>query len=282
MTKDTYWELTPPDSLAATIDACWFFQPDFPEPRWDILVPEGVVDVIFNFGDPYYRHCLANDDPHNEWIPGNIIVGQRTHLFTIRWPRRTRIAGIRLKAESAHCFVPGSMKNTANRTLPLAKTLLRDLDGITQNYDFGNSQKIADRCFERIEHTAGALPDPDSRLSFATRKIRASRGDIDMRALSDEVGISRRTLERWFESKVGVSPKFYARAVRLHYFLYLHRTRSSDTVLNSVYGAQFHDQSHFIREFKSFTGESPASFFESPPEIYEPLVKSLMARFKDA
>ena len=78
--EETYWEILPPETLAGYIDACWFYKPDFREPKWDILVPEGVVDVIFNFGEPYYRHCLANNDPFNELIQGNVISAQTEEL----------------------------------------------------------------------------------------------------------------------------------------------------------------------------------------------------------
>mgnify|MGYP001801732866 CR=1 FL=1 len=80
-----------------------------------------------------------------------------------------------------------------------------------------------------------------------------------MASLCDQVASSQRKLERQFKSHVGLSPKFYARIIRLgHIFELMQQGDQSWSDL--VYHSGFYDQSHFIKNFKEFTGEDPSSY----------------------
>lgn len=71
--------------------------------------------------------------------------------------------------------------------------------------------------------------------------------------------VSQSTLERRFRSIIGTTPKKFASIVRFKQALSHYKPQASLTDLG--YEAGFYDQAHFIREFKSFTGETPEQFF---------------------
>ena len=76
--------------------------------------------------------------------------------------------------------------------------------------------------------------------------------------------MSLRTLERQFTEKVGVPPKLFARFKRFHNALSLINSQIPQSWSNIVYNCGYFDQAHFIKEFKTFTNNSPSEYF--PPE----------------
>jgi len=102
----------------------------------------------------------------------------------------------------------------------------------------------------------------------AIEQIHNSNGNIQVEQIVKKLNISERTFYRNFNSAIGTSPKKFSQITRLGFFLTL-TSESNKTPINSLEAGYF-DQSHFIKEFKSFFGESPSSFldyFESDLEL---------------
>lgn len=72
--------------------------------------------------------------------------------------------------------------------------------------------------------------------------------------------LSKKQFERLFNELVGVNPKEYARIVRFQKSLKLLQHCSEDAnQAQLAYQCGYADQSHFIREFKQFSGYTPLS-----------------------
>jgi AraC-like DNA-binding protein len=72
-------------------------------------------------------------------------------------------------------------------------------------------------------------------------------------------------MERRFLAGVGIGPKRFARILRFQRAL-REKTDDARAWADVALDCGYCDQAHFIRDFKSFTGTSPARFFaeESP------------------
>jgi len=101
--------------------------------------------------------------------------------------------------------------------------------------------------------------EPDKLVLAALALIHKSKGNIRIKELMDQLHISQSPLEKRFRQTVGTSPKKFASIVRLKNVLHHYTTNTSLTELG--YEAGFYDQAHFIKEFKTFTGETPEKFF---------------------
>jgi AraC-like DNA-binding protein len=81
----------------------------------------------------------------------------------------------------------------------------------------------------------------------------------DIQNVAFRYGISSRYLQKLFVEFTGLSPKLYSKINRFQKSLAL--TSNNDQSLTSIaYQSGYFDQSHFIRDFKLFTGVSPSSF----------------------
>jgi AraC-like DNA-binding protein len=104
---------------------------------------------------------------------------------------------------------------------------------------------------------------PDALAQVAAALIRKSHGSVRIEGLSRAMGLSLSALERRFRRSVGTSPRKFASIVRMRHVLRLHRSGGNLTDIAHLSG--YFDQSHFIRDFKNFTGTAPESFFRQTP-----------------
>lgn len=81
-----------------------------------------------------------------------------------------------------------------------------------------------------------------------------------------EMKISERTLERLIKHHVGMSPKIFSRIMRFQSSLNLLKSTDFDGFTTLAYTHDYFDQSHYIREFKEFTGTNPMHFLRQSKE----------------
>lgn len=101
--------------------------------------------------------------------------------------------------------------------------------------------------------------EPDILVLKALALIHRSKGNIRIKELTKQLCISQSPLEKRFRQAVGASPKKFASIVRLKNVLQQYDKTNSLTQLGHEAG--FYDQAHFIKEFKTFTGDTPEKFF---------------------
>lgn len=102
---------------------------------------------------------------------------------------------------------------------------------------------------------------PDRIVVRALDLIYQSGGTIRIAELSQQLSISQSPLEKRFRKVVGTSPKKFASIVRFKSIIRNHHPAPSLTTLG--YDTGFYDQSHFIKEFRKFTGATPEEYFRS-------------------
>ena len=98
-----------------------------------------------------------------------------------------------------------------------------------------------------------------NRITAAIKRLFAMPA-ISVTELASVTCLSKKQFERLFNEMVGANPKEYARVVRFQKSLKLLQHCSEDTnQAQLAYQCGYADQSHFIREFKQFSGYTPLS-----------------------
>lgn len=97
-------------------------------------------------------------------------------------------------------------------------------------------------------------------FSEAMHYIRMESGQQTVDDICGKVFVGKRQLQRVFQENIGISPKLYGRIVRFKSaYSYVQRhPNASWTEISYHFG--YSDQSHFIRDFREFTGENPTAF----------------------
>ena len=111
---------------------------------------------------------------------------------------------------------------------------------------------------------------PENYTSVVERaqdRLIQKNGLVDIEGLSNQLNISRRSLERYFLDNVGMSPKYYAKVLRFNYAFGLKRANPALDWFDIIYDCGYFDQTHFIKEFRHFTGQPPVAFYSKPHPI---------------
>jgi AraC-like DNA-binding protein len=250
-----YQRLAPAPPLAPVVDCYWIVRGDDPEPTQQKIIPDGYPEIIFHLADPYRMQLSGPWQTQT----ADLLAGQLTHHFFLENTGRSHIIGIKWQPTAlAHLWrVP--MHRFTNRVADLHKAIPLQWLPLRQ------ALLSAPNDPARIEHIEkfllAHLPlEPADLLSqHAVDILRAARGAMAIRALATQLGVSERHLEQRFKHEVGLTPKQFARIVRFNAIFELMKVGKPDW-MELVEGAGFYDQSHFIRNFRAFTGEEPSAY----------------------
>lgn len=249
------------------IASFWTLRSD-PEKEANIsyrFIPDGYVDWVFHLEEPW-EYCIPARDTQK-------------------------------KKYTSHIF--GQIKNYLDLTLPAGNMFLFgvkfhpwaarqiwkfDLNEVT-DYSVGLSElQNPGLCFlaDQIHETKGIFNKIKIVESYVLKNNIHQKKDslapiikkITQNALTFSISnfsISKRRLEQRFKSEIGISPKLFQRTIRINNIME-RLIQNPDTQLTQLaYDFNFYDQSHFISDFKQFTGCAPSKFIKaiSPSgEIY--------------
>ncbi len=99
-------------------------------------------------------------------------------------------------------------------------------------------------------------------LVHAWRLLLESRGTIAVADLAREVGYSQRPLTERFREEIGLTPKRAGRVIRFHHARQALKAQLVTTgctdIARVAADCGYHDQSHLVRDFHSFSGLAPS------------------------
>jgi AraC-like DNA-binding protein len=251
--------IDPPKRLTKIIECYWIAESDDPTPEVQKIIPDGFPEVIFHFGDPY-RIKLRNKW---EQQSTSLLAGQITGHFFLENTGVSSILGLKFHPTALTKLFDISMKEITDQVVPL-NTCTEKLNPLETAI---RTQENFDARINLVNEYLNALPEVNhSAIDEAVRLIFESKGTISVTELATTVGIGERSLERQFRKFVGLTPKFYARIIRFsHIFQTVTSEQRSWTQLGLEAG--FYDQSHFIKNFKAFTGEDPSVYLFDDPNF---------------
>lgn len=107
---------------------------------------------------------------------------------------------------------------------------------------------------------------PLSPAVYAIRQVIHARELMPVSDIASHFNLSTRQLERKFNELAGFSPKTYMRIIRFHAALNQYDHNANRSLTDIALDCGYYDQSHFIRDFKSFSGYHPGIYFKGQAE----------------
>ncbi len=221
------------------------------------IIPDGKTDLLLNFGTAIY---ILDDDKSKRVITESIFQGIRKRPYTFEFGKQLNIIGIR--------FHPLGFSSLFR---------FREKE-ITENPV--NAELIAGNTIKEIEEKIAGEPVVSRKLAIVVKwlydffikrdktnlkvsdaldELNSSKGLLKIKDIADgEAGYKR--IQRTFSEYIGISPKLYSRMLRFDSIHNELRKLSNVDWMDIVAKYDFHDQSHLVKEFKFFTGATPAEF----------------------
>ena len=261
-----YRERQPSRRLAGHIKRFWSlaYDPVDKAAGSETVLPDGCPEIIFNLSDRFRRI----DSEANEIQPATLFAGQMSRSIAIQPTGTVQLFGVRFHPAGAFPLGGFSMHELTDQIIGIDCALGRE--GLELEARIWEAKSFEQRtvAFEAffLERLA-ARQRNDAISNYAAGLIFGSDGLISVSHLSERLGVSERRLERRFKACVGVSPKMLARIVRFQGVVRKIQSAETPNMLDAVHELGYFDQSHLIRDFREFSGETPSGYFEKTHNI---------------
>jgi AraC-like DNA-binding protein len=107
----------------------------------------------------------------------------------------------------------------------------------------------------------------DSIYDYCIHRISDTKGLITVDQLEKETGYTARWINRKFNEHLGTGPKNLSAIVKFKQFYEAFSGGANKQILKDHIFNYYHDQSHFLRAFKRFTGSTPSELQNSINEL---------------
>lgn len=171
----------------------------------------------------------------------------------------SEMSGVSLYSHALPFFFGISPSEFANQLVDIRELFSKDTTAVTERLarcpDFHEQVKVlTDYLLLRLSLSGYDTPV----FMNAIRRMREMKGQVSIRGLADEFSLSQKQFERKFKEFSGFNPKLYSRILRFESSLASFGKQNSYTDIALDHG--YYDQSHFINDFKTFSGCSPRKY----------------------
>jgi len=240
----------PQSRLSKFVDYFWYHEgSDFPFEGARHL-PIGATEIVMN---------LDSDAPRG--IGEALISGPFSESFVIPPFRQSRLMGLQFKPGGAFLFFDPPACELHNLHISLEE--LWGLNAAILRERLLASETVDERFRILEEHLLRFISDSRSlhpSIDFAMRQVRVTPLEYTVSMLVEKAGLSQRRFIQLFSEQVGLTPKLFLRLQRFHLVL---RTADGKQDVDWAGVAQdcgYFDQAHFIHDFRSFAGLTPATW----------------------
>ena len=262
-----YWLLRPHVGLQELVHAYFIVEAGRrPAQKRELHLPDGYSELVFSFGAGFERAPLA-DARADSRMARSYVIAARSHSIVTTDRGDVRVIGVKLEPRMLRTMLGVPFTELRDSTVEVRELNLPSLcdleDALAACESACEIVAMLDRFFLALRAETIAKDCVDR---FVDR-IRSQRGALRISDCVRDSGMDERTFERSFLSRMGMTPKRYARIMRFKhaYRALLSRTEQSDRTRANPAGYLdgYYDQSHFHKDFRFFTGTSPAAALAS-------------------
>ena len=267
----TYWINVPSYPVNLFVD--YFMICDgIPTFHKEFMFPNNCAEIFFNLGDTNFAYKKRNEPVFT--FRKAIVSGLRSECLIIKPGNHFQLAGVRFNIFGFHNIfgIPSTEFTDANFEVDEVwnsdSLLLRDQ--LLSTNDIGKKFEMLENWIKsKIDlkhvHDANLWNRLIPKLNDTTSPLQAY--------LSRLMGYSHKHVINLFRDRCGLPPKMIQRIFRFNRVLMKAGQGNVNWTILS-HDAGYSDQSHFIKDFKLFTGLTPSLFLKHEPKAWALLKKS--------
>lgn len=247
-------EFEPPEALRDTIKCFWYNRRESGETESGFeVVPDGSAEIIFHFGGS----CSIVNNGELQPLPSPFMVGLLNQPAIFYMKNRLEIIGVR-------CF-PWTVFDLLG--LPSGRDGIRVFEHpITQLQPRLNQLMLGGRIAEALTELKQYFLEARSRVAIDSMLFKAgvaineAKGNIPVSQVAAAAHATVRTLERNFKQSSGYTVKDVSGLMRFEQARNQLWLYPDSNLASLAHELGYTDQSHLSREFKRYSGSTPAAF----------------------
>lgn len=237
------------ESMRATTPRIFEYYAFWEEPKARPInaVPDGCVDLLYGIGEHDVRCYLGG-----------------TVLKMKYWPfdKNRRYFGVRF--QPGQCLLPKDIQiNDIINTdieIPSDAYGMNIDEALYEASDLPSRAAVVLRLFQLTGSTKSTPDAKEAIEGYIRRRIYETKGTVSIKDISTETGYSECYVRRSFHEMHGISPKTFEKIVRFQNTLDEMAQHKNTAFYKLAQDSGYYDQSHMVKEFKSFMGLTPENY----------------------
>ncbi|WP_078381720.1 helix-turn-helix domain-containing protein [Sutcliffiella halmapala] len=222
----------------------------------ETILPNGKIEMIFALEGNYQVGNRKTYRMKQAWLSGI----QREPLH-IAYKGVSNLIGVRFYPNGLFPFLPIPISETINEVEPLSLLWGSFADEVFESLcSTDNIEEIFTKLDYYLLYKLSPRKEANHQLVKTIIREQQIQPSIMISELASKFGYSERQLNRIFKDQTGISPKIIAQIYRFEkssMFLFKHAINEDS---NDLLDLGYYDQSHFIKEFKRFSGMTPEEY----------------------
>lgn len=221
------------------------------------VLPDGMTELVINLGSNYERYSGHSNQINK--ITQSHLIGIKSKHAMVKPTENMRLINIRFKPACLQYFINEDATAHLDKVID-ANLLFGSSIHELEEQLHGETNPI--RSVECIENFLISKYRPDKKTDGICKMIDSiyrNPAKIELKQLLEHSS-DYKSLERLFQSKLGLNPKFFLRLVQFNYAISNMQLKAEQALTEIAYQSGYFDQSHFNRSFKKFTGMSPKEY----------------------
>ncbi len=249
----------PRSPLSSFIAYFWSYTGKNPPRSRRLTLPDGSIDLVIDLHDR--KTHIRNRYDSETTLASSVISGPHTDYYITDSSSERSMIGVHLKPGSA-----GSLLKLPSIALKDTHVSLDDLWGgaatdLRDELLYSNTVEDRFRILEKyfLLRSDWSRP-PHSAVQFAIASFQRPQPPESITNMVDQMNMSAKRFIQLFKDEVGLTPKRFSRLMRFQKAVRLIRQSNDIDWADLAMSCDYYDQSHFIKEFQSFSGLTPTEY----------------------
>lgn len=263
-----YYTISPSEKLQGLVRFFWVFESDEPkEPYIYRSMADPCCEFLFHYKGRF-DELTGNGERSPSFLSGIHSQTQNYRRFITEEP--FGIFGAYLYPFAAFRLLHLSPSELTNQMPDLHSALGKSGKQLEEKMFLATSNRERCRILTGfLEHQFLKHPLDSHPAISAVKFVIHSEERYTVQHLSEKFNLSERQFERKFREYSGFTPKKYMRLVRFGEACNHYAETNQKSMTEIAHQCGYYDQSHFIKEFKCFSGYHPGEYFSGNAEGIE-------------
>ena len=230
------------------------------------VIPTENVQLMFHYKNPFVV-CHENDTVTQQ--PRTIISGLTNTFSDVSTFGEAGVIFVQFHPAGACHFFPFPLSEIENQSFDLADIFSAEIKQVEEKLFLSQTTNDKISVIEDfLMRKYSPIPQHDNFLICkGIQIIKQHRGQIAASQLSEKLATSPKSLVRKFASNLGKTPKQYIKLIRFQETLRDFSAGEPINLTEYAYRNGYFDQSHFIHDFKTYSGFTPKEFVTRYPDF---------------
>lgn len=234
-----YHEYPPDIRLQSLVETYWLADDFIAVEQRQLILPDGCVDIIFNFNNPHRAEQIA-------------LIGTMTSPLEISYrPGQVQMLGIRFAPAGITALTRLPVHEITNRRIELSLAgILFDTAFIEHLQETESVQLKLKYLNAYLVSRLAKFYTPDRQIQAAVSLIKDNTAGLSIKQLASVCCLGERQLERRFSAAIGISPKQFSSVMRFEYARSYLKAHPSESLQEVAWQCGYYDHSHLFKEFQ--------------------------------